>query len=35
LGLLIIGLVAGVRILDIIGASMIGALALGFLVENY
>jgi hypothetical protein len=35
LGLLVIGLVAGVRILDIIGASMIGALALGFLVENY
>jgi len=35
LGLLIIGLVAGVRILDIIGASMIGALALGYLVENY
>jgi hypothetical protein len=35
LGLLLIGLVTGVRILDIVGASMIGALALGFLVENY
>jgi hypothetical protein len=35
LGLLVVGLVVGVRILDIIGASMIGALALGFLVENY
>jgi hypothetical protein len=35
LGLLVIGLVAGVRILDIIGASVIGALALGYLVENY
>lgn len=35
LALLVIGLVAGVRILDIVGASVIGALALGFLVENY
>jgi hypothetical protein len=35
LALLVIGLVAGVRILDIIGASVIGALALGLLVENY
>jgi hypothetical protein len=35
LGLLVIGLVAGVGILDIIGASLIGALALGYLVENY
>ena len=34
-GLLVIGLVVGVRILDIIGASMIGALALAFIVENY
>src|SRR5215813_5760941 len=33
-GLLVMGLVAGVRILDIIGASLIGALALGYLVEN-
>ena len=30
-----IGLVAGVRILEIIGASLIGALALGYIVENY
>jgi hypothetical protein len=35
LALLVIGLVAGVRILDIVGASTIGALALGLLVENY
>jgi hypothetical protein len=35
LGLLVIGLVAGIRILDIVGASMIGALVLGYLVENY
>jgi small-conductance mechanosensitive channel len=35
LGLLVIGVVAGIGILDIIGASMIGALALGYLVENY
>ena len=35
LGLLVIGLVVGVQILDIIGASMMGAIALGFLVENY
>src|SRR5262249_61364418 len=35
LALLVIGLVAGVRILSIVGASTIGALALGLLVENY
>jgi len=34
-GLIVIGLVARVRILEIIGASLIGALALGYLVENY
>lgn len=35
LGLLVIGLVAGIRILDIVGASMVGALVVGFLIENY
>jgi hypothetical protein len=35
LGLLVTGLVVGVQILDIIGASMMGAIAVGFLVENY
>jgi hypothetical protein len=34
-GLLVTGVVIGVPILDIIGASMIGALAIGYLIENY
>jgi hypothetical protein len=35
LGVLIIGLVAGVRVLDILGAGLMGAVALGALMVHY
>jgi hypothetical protein len=35
LGVLLIGIVAGVRILDIVGACLVGAVLLGTILENY
>jgi hypothetical protein len=35
LGILVVGLVAGIRVLDIVGGCMIGMLVLGAILDNY